>query len=233
MSKPILTVVGTPLKETEVLSTEALKALNEATIIIGENRKTLFAHLKRGAVSQEGREIFFLDPPRRQEWQMAEEALCKLLPHGGKAVLLSDTGMPILFDPGREALEFCKSKGFTIRSAVAATSWGAACSISGFLPPFHVEGFLPQKKDERLSRLRILTKLPSNIVLMDTPYRFELLLSQVIKAFGPSRAGFVAWEISDREKESFIWGSLSHIENMATNLALKKGEFVIIVKKQR
>ena len=100
-----------------------------------------------------------MDPPRKDEWEALKEALLKIKASHGKAVLFSDTGMPLLFDPGREVLAFCREHNFKIRSIAGPTSWGAACSLSGFLEPFHIEGFPPRDQTERIKKLKELSSL--------------------------------------------------------------------------
>jgi 16S rRNA (cytidine1402-2'-O)-methyltransferase len=228
--KAVLTIVGTPLSESGKLSAEAFAALAACQVVIGESRKVTFRLIKEDGKNPQ-RKVFLLDPPRKEEWEALSAALTELAKTGGQAALLSDTGMPILFDPGAEVLELARKLRFEIRSLPAATSWGAACAISGFAPPFHIVGFLPRENADRILALHQLKDLKAACLFMDTPYRYRLLLKQLTEVFGTARQAFLAWEIASAA-EFFTWGSLATIEKESDLRQLQKGEFILITRPQ-
>ena len=221
-------VLGMPLDEEADISEQARATLNLATLIIGESRKVAFRYLKQ-TDGGKTKTIFLLDPPREDNLRELHNALVACRDRGEHAALFSDAGMPILYDPGREVLEWAKLLGFRVRSVAGPTSWGMAAALSGFLPPFYLVGFLPRSTEERSLALRDLAKQDGHLVLMDTPYRFRVLLEGCREKLGPKREAFLAWEIAKQE-ERLLWGSLSHLEKLADSLQLQKGEFVLIVK---
>lgn len=225
-----LVVIGVPLNEAGKLSFEAIAALENAAVIVGESRKVTDRFLKQVPSRLPNCELYFLDPFREQEWKALQKTLSRL-PAGAAVCLLSDTGMPILFDPGRELLEFCRMKGFQILTVPGPTSWGAACAVSGFPPPFFVFGFLSQKSDERREQLQRLKSIPAHVVLMDTPYRFHSLLELLKVSLGNRSEVFLSWEISKSEERCF-WGTLEELVQYANAHHLEKGEFVLILKKK-
>lgn len=230
MKHGTLHIVGTPLDDGAELSPAAYARIESCSVVIGESRKGLFPYLKALGREPEKRRIFLLDPPRPEEWQAIRAALGAVAKSGGDAALLSDTGMPILFDPGNEVLALARELKLEIRATPSATSWGTACAVSGFPPPFFIEGFLPRETPDRLARLRELARVPAASVFMDTPYRFRILLRQLNEVFGPERQAFLAWEISSAQ-EAYIWGSLASIEKEAERRNLQKGEFILLTAK--
>lgn len=232
-SMPTLWIVGTPLDEDGELTAPARTALARAAVVVGESRGITMRFVKQALGVKDlppspGKEIFLLDPPRPEEWEAAKEALTRLARTGGEAALLSDTGMPILFDPGAQVLAFCRDAGFAVRSAPSATSWGTACALSGFPAPFHVVGFPPRDTALRRAFFQSLRALEPAIVLMDTPYRFTLSLKEATEAFGGTREAFLGWELS-KPGERLLWGPLSRLAKEALRLGLEKGEFVLVV----
>lgn len=223
-----LFIIGTPLDDTSPLSRESIGFIQEAKLVFAESRKRTMGLIKRSGGNPEDDRFIFLDRPPPHS--LVEATLRKVWEGGETAVLLSDTGMPILFDPGREILETALQIGFQIRTAPSATSWSTACAVSGLPPPFLVYGFLPQKSSERLSALRAISPLREHTVLLETPYRFQLLLNEAMSVFGPRQGAFLAWEIA-RPGERYLWGSLRRILNTASASLPKKGEFVLILHK--
>ncbi len=223
-----LIVIGTPLNEEESLETRAAQAISLCSVIIAENRKPAFRYTKPHWNKVTPPELFFLDNLSKPEEQRLYDRLRLAFTQGAKVALLSDTGMPVLFDPGSEILHWCRTLGFNIRSIPSATSWATACAMSGWEPPFFISGFLPREQGERLKELKRLLSVEGHIVLMDTPYRFEALLSQVKAAINPKRQIFLAWEIS-KPCEQYFWGTASELENFAKIHQLSRGEFVLII----
>jgi len=216
-------IIGTPLNESASLDSQIKEILKDCALVIGERRKMTTTHLKRLGLTPE--ETLFMDPSPKKG--VLKSALLDHYKKQHSVALMSDCGMPILFDPGKEALEMAKEIGFEIKSLPSATSFGAAMAISGFEPPFWVEGFLPQKTPERQRRLKELANIRAPIVLMDTPYRFELLLKEAL-VLGPQKAAFLATHLS-MPQEAFYWGKVSNLSNWAKKRGLKKAEFVLII----
>jgi 16S rRNA (cytidine1402-2'-O)-methyltransferase len=227
-ASPVLWVVGTPLDESLPLSPEALAAILKSKIIIGENRKVTLNYLKTIRDHLAQKSLYFLDPPRNDVIKEVKEQISTTGP-GESVALFSDVGMPILFDPGKEILDFCRKHGFSIHSVVGPTSWGSAAALSGFSPPFFLVGFLPRDLKERERELRKFASSEARCIFMDTPYRFGLLLAGLRQAFGNHHEAFLAWDLSQRS-EWLAWGTLSNLEKEANRRQLEKGEFVIITE---
>lgn len=225
--RPTLTLIGMPLNEAALPHLSGAHAMEGAQVIIAESRAVALPMLKRAGINTSGKEIFFLDPPdRNQPWK---DTLLRMIHHGGKVVLFSDVGMPVLFDPGKDVLEFCLKHRFELHTVPGPTAWGTACALSGFEPPFYIIGFLPREQKDRARKLYSLRSLAAHGVLMDTPYRFRALLCQLIRTLGGNRAAFLAWEIG-KPDEFYFWGSLREIGSTTEKHALRKGEFVLILK---
>lgn len=224
MSSAELWIVGSPLHEGETFSPEVRKRLAACDIVIGESRKAAGRYLRDTPLKSP---LFALDPPRKDTFDDLKQELKKLSGTGGRAALFSDTGMPLLFDPGIEVLEYCRTLGFAIRTLPGATSWGSACALSGWSPPFLLYGFLPQKAEARKSELQRLAGEMSHVVFLETPYRFSTLLEELGAAFGPRRPLFLAWEIG-RPEEFYFWGTLAELDRIRKQRGMQKGEFVLI-----
>lgn len=223
-----LFIVGTPLSDEGLLSREAIDCINQADFIIAESKRNGFRFLKQ-TERKETTPVFFLDPFREREWQDLKSNLKTLSASQSRVVLFSDTGMPLLFDPGSEILKLARELNYSIHSVPSATSWGSACALSGWAPPFLVLGFLPREMAERKIELNQIKGASHHTVLLDTPYRFEALISQIIEVMGGQTQLFLAWEIAKPE-ERLIWGSAQSIQREAEKWGLKKGEFILIIQ---
>lgn len=226
MKKSELWILGTSLDGNAQWEEKAKKALETASVILGESRKEVDKRLKGISPSIP---IFYLDNIQEREKECLKVELIRIRNECGRVALFSDTGMPILFDPGREILEFCKREGFSVRCLPGPTSWGTAMSVSGWAPPFLVVGFLPQKTEDReLEWARLKLQAP-HVVVMDTPYRFRKILDEARQCWGGAREVFIAWEIGSKD-EKYLWGPLDVILKQVESFGLVKGEFILIIK---
>lgn len=226
----VLWLVGVPLTDSEVPSQAALSAIAAANLWIGESRRRVDWFLRKAQVTPDPDALFHLDPLPPPEEKALKARLKEMGSKGGNVVLFSDTGMPVLFDPGSWILETCRALGFQVRTVAGPCSWSTACVISGYKPPFWIEGFLPRENEQRGARLKTLATTAAHIVLLDTPYRFLKLVEECSTQLKADRELFLAWEIGS-QNEKYFWGDARGLQQFASKHNLSKGEFILIVKK--
>ncbi len=227
-SKATLWIVGTPLTDTQPLAPSTIARMETVDFYIGETRKVALRLLSK-VPGAKLKPLYLLDESSRPEEKAWEAPLRAAANTAGVVALFSDTGMPLLFDPGVYVLEAARKLGMKIRSISAATSWGSACALSGWEPPFFVAGFPPRDKLPREAFWRSLRQMRAHCVLMERPYRFLQLLSECRQVFGKERLAFLAWEL-DSDSERLQWGSLSELERAASSGPKTKGEFVLVIQ---
>ncbi len=221
-----LWIVGTPLKDEIPFSVEMLRRLEGIPLFVGESRNRTSYLLRDLKVAPEA--IYFLDPPHPHQRAAIFEALDKALSEGKDVALLSDTGMPITFDPGIEVLEWARHANVEIRSLPAATSWGTAVALSGYAPPYTILGFPPRDTEERGRFFAQMKKRPETQTLLETPYRFLKLLEECARALEPDREIFLAWELG-AENERLLWFPTKDWKRQVATYGLDKGEFILTV----
>ncbi len=217
-----LWIVGSPLDERDSFSEAVRKQLSQASLIIAESRKRAGQLLK--GLNYPIEQLYFLDRISAREEQELFLKLKEL--KEAKVFLFSDTGMPILFDPGSEVLKACRQLGYEVRSLPTATSWATAMALSGYPPPFYLLGFLPQKKEERGREIIRLSRMKEAVVLLETPYRLKLLIEELNGL--KEREIFFAWHISGPQEELF-WGKISELSYHINRRGYEKGEFILIL----
>lgn len=223
--KKSLYVIGTPLGQ-EGLLPSSFAILKTAEWIVCESERVFSTLAKKSGIEIDFKKVYALDPvPSPKIFSELKDRISKTVTHGA---LLSDCGMPLLFDPGTEILEFSKSSGLNIHTLASSTSWGTACALSGYAPPFFLAGFLPQKSDARKIQLENFLKIPAHLVLMETPYRFKNLIEE-LNEVASSRELFLAWEMMTSQ-EAYFWGNAKRLKTEIEQKNLNKGEFVLIVK---
>ena len=115
--------------------------------------------------------------------------------------LISEAGLPAVADPGADLVALCHRKGIEVVPLVGPSSLMLALMASGLNgQSFAFRGYLPAKTDERRSALkeveRISKALNQSQIFIETPYRNDALLGDLLKFLQPSTRLTVAADIT-------------------------------------
>ena len=91
---------------------------------------------------------------------------------------------------------------------------------------FHFVGFLPHKTGQRRKKLDTLRGLEGTLVLYESPYRIEKLLTELKEVF-PERQVVLARELT-KKFEEFLRGRPAELLDLCNKRVLK-GEFVVMI----
>ena len=153
--------------------------------------------------------------------------LIEQLTAGQSLALISDSGTPVISDPGyrlvKEALEANVSV-YTIPGPSALT---AALAVAG-LPTdrFLFVGFLPAKGSKRSNAISELTQLDMSLILYEAPSRLGSLLSDLANVLGQREAA-VCRELT-KIHEEVLRGKLHDLAKIYSSKRAR-GEFVVVV----
>ena len=128
------------------------------------------------------------------------EALGSLFDKGDVG-LISEAGLPAVADPGADLVALCHRKGIEVVPLVGPSSLMLALMASGLNgQSFAFRGYLPAKKDERRSALKEVERLSKALnqsqIFIETPYRNDALLGDLLKFLQPSTRLTVAADIT-------------------------------------
>lgn len=127
------------------------------------------------------------------------------LRNGNDMALMSEAGIPCLADPGNLAVTFAHQTGVRVVPLPGASSIQMALIASGFNgQQFTFHGYLPIEKNERKKNIKELEHQSSSgytQLFMETPYRNNQLLNDIISICRPDTLLSIASDISgSREK---------------------------------
>lgn len=133
----------------------------------------------------------------------APEEVEALLPlfDGQDVGLLSEAGLPAVADPGAALVALCHRHGIEVVPLVGPSSLMLALMASGLNgQSFAFRGYIPAKTDERRSALKELEKqsraLKQSQLLIETPYRNDALLSDMLAVLSPATRLCVAADLT-------------------------------------
>jgi len=216
-----LYLVATPIGNLEDITLRALRTLKECDLVAAEDTRRTGQLLKHFGLSKPLLSYFKFSDAKR-----SEEILARL-GRGEKVALVTDAGSPGISDPGERVVKAALRAGYRVESVPGPCALVAALTASGLsTEEFHFIGFLPHKSGQRRKKLESLRALEATLILYESPYRVEKLLTELSELF-PSRQVVLARELTKRFEE-FVRGTpgelLTHIRQRAP-----KGEFVVVI----
>lgn len=128
------------------------------------------------------------------------EALLPLFDNGDVGYM-SEAGLPAVADPGSALVALCHREGIEVIPLVGPSSLMMALMASGLNgQSFAFCGYVPAKADERKGALKALERHSraekQSKIIIETPYRNDALLADMLQVFSPSTRICLAADIS-------------------------------------
>ncbi|HHU90553.1 MAG TPA: 16S rRNA (cytidine(1402)-2'-O)-methyltransferase [Clostridiaceae bacterium] len=217
-----LYMVATPIGNLEDITYRAVRILSEVDLIAAEDTRHSLRLLNHLGIKKPL--ISYHDNNRISR---AEELVSKLK-NGQNIALISDAGMPGISDPGEELVALAVSQGIVVTAVPGCSASLTALVLSG-LPSgrFAFEGFLPQKRNDRVKFLESIKYEDRTIIFYEGPHRIRKTLEDILKVFGDRRCSILR-ELTKLHEEAIrgtVSDVVSHFEDKEP-----RGEFVIVVE---
>jgi len=216
-----LYLVATPIGNLEDITLRALRTLKECDVVAAEDTRRSGQLLKHFSISKPLLSYFQFNEAKRSE------EIIERLRRGEKIALVTDAGSPGISDPGERVVQAARATGLRVESVPGPCALVAALTASG-LPTdeFHFIGFLPHKSGQRRKQLEALQAFAGTLVLYESPYRIEKLLTELAGVF-PERQVVLARELT-KKFEEFLRGKPAELLELLKKRSLK-GEFVVLI----
>ena len=221
MSPATLYLVATPIGNLEDITLRALRVLKECDVVAAEDTRRTGQLLKHFEISKPLLSYFQFNEAKRSE------EIIERLRLGQKVALVTDAGSPGISDPGERVVKAAIAAGFRVESVPGPCALVAALTASGLsAEEFHFIGFLAHKSGQRRRKLEELKSFDGTLVLYESPYRIEKLLTELNEIF-PERQVVLARELT-KKFEEYLRGTPAELLDVARKRSLK-GEFVVMV----
>lgn len=164
----------------------------------------------------------------------SSQKLIKLLDSGDDVALVSDAGTPLISDPGYPLVQLAHEAGITVSPIPGPSALISLLSVAAInTQPFTFHGFLPPKKQQRLSYYQSLKPLSATHVFYESSHRIVDSLSQISTVFGNNTLVVMGRELTKRFEQVFRGQVDTLLNLLETNPKQQKGEFVIAIQAQR
>lgn len=219
-----LYVVATPIGNLADITFRAIEVLKGVDVILAEDTRYTARLLQHYDITT--RTVSYRD---QNHERIADEVLNSLR-DGLTLALVSDSGTPLISDPGYKLVSLLRDEGFAVESIPGPSAVTAALSISG-LPTdkFVFLGFLPKSEKRRGDILKEYGATDATLVIYESPNRLVRLLRLCSEELINRKIAVVS-DIS-KMYEKVYHGS---IEDVLAELEAKeqiKGEYVVIISK--
>jgi 16S rRNA (cytidine1402-2'-O)-methyltransferase len=130
----------------------------------------------------------------------------KPLEEGHNMAVVSEAGCPGVADPGADVVKIAHQKGFRVVPLVGPSSVLLALMASGMNgQSFAFNGYLPVKNPERSRAISLLEKKAlsekQTQIFIETPYRNNALLADILKTCSPSTLLCIAADITGTDEK--------------------------------
>lgn len=223
-----LSIVATPIGNLGDITYRAIETLKDADVILAEDTRTTGTLLKHFQISPKPLLPFF----EGNEDSKREDVLALLI--GGKQVaLVSESGTPLISDPGYKLVREVIQRGLAIESIPGPTALVSALIISGVpTNAFLFLGFLP-KKEQHAKRMLLQAKDAlkdidqlKTLLFYESPHRLLKSLRLIEQLFKEHDI-VVCRELTKIYEEVVRGNAEQVVQHFAKNKP--RGEFVILV----
>lgn len=224
MDKGTLYIISTPIGNLADITLRALEKLKEVTLILSEDTRETSKVLSKYSIAK---------PQLSYRDQNHERIVMRILDeiNSGKDIaLLSDSGTPLISDPGFKLVQELLANDIKVESLPGPSAVISALVVSG-LPTdkFTFLGFLPKGSGQREKLLSKYASLDSTIVIFESPNRVEKLLEEISRLPG-NRQVCVANEMT-KMHEKVSRGRISDIIDKFKS-EKPRGEYVVLIGKE-
>ena len=215
-----LYIVSTPIGNLGDVTIRAIETLKQVDFILCEDTRVTSILLKHYNFSKPL--VSFNAVTEGKKLSSVVERITK----GENCALVSDSGTPLISDPGVRLVSEAIRQRIDVVSIPGASALISALTVSG-LPTdsFVFEGFLPQKKG-RQKKLKELSDESRTIIIYESPFRIEKLIIELVE-YMPERYVVVCRELTKKFEETWR-GYPKQLKNDLDKKTIK-GEFVVVI----
>ena len=165
--EPGLYLVATPIGNLDDITIRALNVLKNSEIIFCENTNNSKKLFKKYSIEAKYHKYTDHDFDRKKDEILKKIRQKKVIS------LISDSGSPLISDPGNQLINFLFQNNIKIFSIPGPSALISGIQLSGFLNKkiFSFLGFLPKKTSQKVSILK--ANLNNNLVIYTTKQQLE------------------------------------------------------------
>ena len=221
--------VATPIGTARDITLRALDILASADVIAAEDTRSMRKLMDIHGIPLNGRALLAYHDHNGDK---VRPKLMQYLAEGKSIAYGSEAGTPMIADPGYHLAKQVADAGHLVTSAPGPVAFVTALTLSG-LPSDRIlfEGFLPNTKSKRCSKLSELSEIPATLAFYESPKRIAATLQDATATLGGDRNAVLARELT-KKFEEVRRGTLNELLDGVTANP-PKGEIVLLIDRAR
>lgn len=224
MNEGTLYIIGTPIGNLGDITLRALETLKSVDLIACEDTRTTVRLLSHYGISKQ----LIACHDHNEEGRSAE--IADLLRIGKNIGLVSDSGMPLISDPGFRVARRVRQEGFKVDVIPGPTALVSGLVLTGLpVDKFLFLGFLPQKQSKRNRYMEEIRDFTGTVILYESPFRITKTLEYIGKNVDVDMVSVVK-EIT-KVHQTVITGTMDEVMEKVKTIP-QKGEYVIYFTKK-
>ena len=218
-------IIPSPIGNLDDITIRAKKILKDIDFLVVENKKVTSKLLSALDIKKE-KIITYNDTSSAKDRTKIIELIKKGLTGG----LVSDSGTPLISDPGFKLISEIIKNDFRLISLPGPTSVITALAGSGLSTDnFQFLGFFPRKKIEQSKILKKIKMYEGTSIFFESPKRLLATLEVMQANLNNQTKICVAKELT-KIHESYIRGTFSEVLSFfSKNQEKIKGEFILLI----
>ena len=217
--EPGLYLVATPIGNLDDITIRALNVLKNSDIIFCENTNNSKKLFRKYSIEAKYQKYTDHDFDRKKDEILHNLKLNKIIS------LISDSGSPLISDPGNQLINFLYQNNIKIFSIPGPSALISGIQLSGFLNKkfFSFLGFLPKRTSHKISILK--SHLNNNLVIYTTKQQLEKDIEAIV-AVAEKFEIIILKELTKMFEERIY---ISHENYKKIDLKAVRGELVLAV----
>ncbi len=221
----VLYVVSTPIGNLSDITLRALEVLKGIDYVVCEDTRVTIKLLNRYGIKKPL--ISFHSKSR----ESVLKRIVRIIFEGNSVAVVSDSGTPVISDPGSKLIETLLSYDVTIVPVPGPSSVHSALVASGLsISEYTFIGFLSNKASRRKRKLESLKNMGVVYVFFESPHRILPFLEDALVIFGNVQ-GCVAKEMT-KKFEKYYRGNIVDIIGQIRADGVK-GEYTVVIDNRR
>ena len=214
-----LYLVATPIGNLDDITLRALNVLKNSKLILCENTLNSKKLLNKYEIKTS------LDKYTDHDFEKKKDKILNLIKTNSVVSLISDSGSPLISDPGIQLVHFLLKNKVKIISIPGPSAMILGIQLSGFLnkKKFTFIGFLPKKHDQKVNSLK--EQLHNNLIIYTTKEQIPKDVS-AIREISNNFEIIILKELTKMHEERIILNSKNIKEFVFDSL---KGELILCV----
>ena len=216
----MLYICGTPIGNLEDITIRQLNTLKKVDLIAAEDTRHTRKLLTHFEIKTPLTSYHEYNKTSKTDY------LLKELLEGKDIALVTDSGMPIISDPGLEIVKACHENNIAVTTVPGPTAFVSGYILSGMgTESFVFEGFLTKKQKKQLDHL---ANEERTIILYESPHKLLKTLKLLVGVLGADRKIATVREITKLYEEVRHFNLDEAVKYYEMNAPM--GEFVLVIK---